>query len=145
MLLIKIHRKHFSLLFGFTNTLACRTSVIIIFFFRVSQVSDGKRKVAWAWCARHAQWGKARKWSFGCVSRGGIEHDMVCGQAVFFTRLSRRVCLALYMYARFMLAWETRKSSACCTRLFNRMKKLTEDRKFDVVNIYFEHTAYKLH
>ena len=36
------------------------------------------------------------------VSRGGMEQEMVCGQAVFFTRLSRRACLALY--ARFMLA-----------------------------------------
>ena len=36
------------------------------------------------------------------VSRGGMEQEMVCGQAVFFTRFSRRACLALY--ARFMLA-----------------------------------------
>ena len=55
---------------------------------------EGKREVAWAWCARHAQWGKARKWSFGCVSRGGMEQEIVCGQAVFLrafpvTRLLR--------------------------------------------------------
>ena len=36
------------------------------------------------------------------VSRGGMEQEMVCGQAVFFTRLSRHASLALY--ARFMLA-----------------------------------------
>ena len=77
------------------------------------------------------------------ASRGGMEQKMVCWQAVFFTRFSLRACLALY--ARVMVAWETRKSSACSTRLFNRMKKLTEDRKIEVVNIYFEHTAYKLH
>ena len=77
-------------------------ALFIYLFFRVSQVSEGKREMTWAWCARQAQWGKARKWSFGCVSRGGMEQEMVCGQEVFFTRLSRRACLALY--DRFMLA-----------------------------------------
>ena len=101
MLLIKIHRKHF--LFALLDLRILQPAEQgLLFFFRVSQVSEGKREVAWAWCARHAQWGKARKWSFGCVSRGGMEQEMVCGQAVFFTRLSRRACLALY--ARFMLA-----------------------------------------
>ena len=101
MLLIKIHRKHFLFALWIYEYSSLQNKRYY-YFFCVSQVSEGKRKVAWAWCARHAQWGKARKWSFGCVSRGGIEHDMVCGQAVFFKRLSRRACLALY--ARFMLA-----------------------------------------
>lgn len=104
MLLIKYTESIFSLLFWICeySSLQNKRYYYYYYFFRVSQVSEGKRKVAWAWCARHVQWGKARKWSFGCVSRGGMEQEMVCGQAVLFTRLSRRACLALY--ARFTLA-----------------------------------------